>query len=126
MDTSVYSHALDIWAKADLTNLQRELDADVIEIKDKETLSLNSRKSLATETKKFKKLEPEEKLNNVNKIIKQYQREIDNLTQRSKFSEKVLLTYTKSFQRLLIHSRYYKVRWKNWAKLMTRRNLRKK
>ncbi|AJS44101.1 Putative protein with role in Golgi function [Saccharomyces cerevisiae] len=90
MDTSVYSHALDIWAKADLTNLQRELDADVIEIKDKETLSLNSRKSLATETKKFKKLEPEEKLNNVNKIIKQYQREIDNLTQRSKFSEKVL------------------------------------
>lgn len=90
MDTSIYSHALDIWAKADLTNLQKELDADVIEIKDKETLSLNSRKSLATETKKFKKLEPEEKLNSVNKIIKQYQHEIDNLTQRSKFSEKVL------------------------------------
>ncbi|CAI4044432.1 CCAAT displacement transcription factor COY1 SKDI_11G0420 [Saccharomyces kudriavzevii IFO 1802] len=90
MDTSVYSHALDIWAKADLTNLQKDLDADVIEIKDKETQSLNSRKYLATETKKFKKLESEEKLNNVNKIIKQYQREIDNLTQRSKFSEKVL------------------------------------
>ena len=90
MDTSIYSHALDIWAKADLTKLQKELDADVIEIKEKETLSLNSRKSLATETKKFKKLESEQKLNNVNKIIKQYQREIDNLTQRSKFSEKVL------------------------------------
>ncbi|CAI1532417.1 hypothetical protein SEUBUCD646_0K00520 [Saccharomyces eubayanus] len=90
MDTAVYSHALDIWAKADLTNLQKELDADVIEIKDKETQSLTSRKSLATETKKFKKLEAEEKLNHINKIIKQYQCEIDNLTQRSKFSEKVL------------------------------------
>ena len=62
MDTSVYSHALDIWAKADLTNLQRELDADVIEIKDKETLSLNSRKSLATETKKFKDVYKRQKM----------------------------------------------------------------
>lgn len=91
MDSSIYSHAFDLWSKADLAGLQKQLDKDVIEMKDKETQSLESRKYLATETKKFKKLQSEEKLNNVNKIIKQYQQEIDNLTQRSKFSEVILL-----------------------------------
>lgn len=91
MDSSIYSHAFDLWSKADLAGLQKRLDKDVIAIKDKETQSLESRKQLATETKKFKKLESEEKLGNINRIIKQYQQEIDNLTQRSKFSEVVLL-----------------------------------
>lgn len=91
MDSSIYSHAFELWSKADLTGLQKQLDKDVIEVKEKETQSLDSRKQLAAETKRFKKLEPEEKLSNVNKIIKQYQHEIDNLTQRSKFSEVVLL-----------------------------------
>lgn len=91
MDSSIYSHAFDLWSKADLAGLQKQLDRDVIAIKDKEAQSLESRKQLATETKKFKKLESEEKLGNINRIIKQYQQEIDNLTQRSKFSEVVLL-----------------------------------
>ncbi|SMN21324.1 similar to Saccharomyces cerevisiae YKL179C COY1 Golgi membrane protein with similarity to mammalian CASP [Maudiozyma saulgeensis] len=90
MDTSVYSHALDVWSKADLTNLQKELDTNVIEVKDKENESLESRKVLATETKHFKKLEENEKLTNINKIIKKYQQEVDSLTKRSKFAEQIV------------------------------------
>ncbi|CCK69207.1 CCAAT displacement transcription factor COY1 KNAG_0C00940 [Huiozyma naganishii CBS 8797] len=96
MDTSGYEHALEVWSAADLATLQKNLDSDILEVKNKESLSLESRKSLAAETKKFKKLDSDEKLANVNKIIKQYQHEIDNLTQRSKFSEQTLLDiYTK-------------------------------
>lgn len=91
MDLSVYEHAFDLWSKADLTTLQKQLDKDVLEIKEKETQFLESRKSLASETKSFKKLVSEEKLANVNKIIKHYQQEIDSLTKRSKNSEVVLL-----------------------------------
>lgn len=91
MDISVYTHALDLWSNADLTKLQKQLDKDVIEAKDREAQFLESRKLLATETKKFKKLLPDEKLTHVNRIIKQYQQEIDSLTKRSKFSESVLL-----------------------------------
>lgn len=91
MDISVYTHALDLWSNADLTKLQKQLDKDVIEAKDREAQFLESRKLLATETKKFKKLLPDEKLSHLNKIIKQYQQEIDSLTKRSKFSESALL-----------------------------------
>ncbi|CAD1784484.1 similar to Saccharomyces cerevisiae YKL179C COY1 Golgi membrane protein with similarity to mammalian CASP [Maudiozyma barnettii] len=90
MDTSVYSHALDVWSKADLTSLQKELDTNVIVVKDKENESLESRKVLATETKSFKKLEENEKLTNINKIIKKYQLEVDSLTKRSKFAEQIV------------------------------------
>ena len=90
MDTSVYSHALEVWSKADLVNLQRELDTNVIQVKDKENESLESRKVLATETKQFKKLEEDEKLSNINKIIKKYQQEVDSLTKRSKFAEQIV------------------------------------
>ncbi|CCC68924.1 hypothetical protein NCAS_0B08400 [Naumovozyma castellii] len=91
MDTSVYNHALELWVKADLSNLQKELDSNIIEVKNKETKSLESRKFLATETKKFKKLQGDEKLNQINKIIKHYQHEVDDLTQRSKFSEQIVI-----------------------------------
>lgn len=90
MDTSVYSHAIDVWSKADLSALQKELDSNVLDVKQKEDESLESRKVLATETKQFKKLEGEEKLGSINKIIKKYQQEVDSLTKRSKFSEQIL------------------------------------
>ncbi|CCF59065.1 hypothetical protein KAFR_0G00320 [Kazachstania africana CBS 2517] len=92
MNLSVYEHALDMWSNADFVSLQKELDTNVLEVKDKEQSSLESRKALATETKRFKKLESDEKLSQVNKIIKQYQQEIDNLTKRSKFSEQILFS----------------------------------
>lgn len=91
MDNSVFTHALDLWSKADLPQLQKTLDTSVLEVKDLEQKSLDSRKALATETKKFKKLEQDQKMAHLNKLIKQYQKEIDNLTKRSKFSEDALL-----------------------------------
>lgn len=96
MNTSAYEHALNVWSKADFTTLQKELDKNILDVKARETSSLDSRKNLATETKKFKKLESDDKLDQINKIIKHYQKEIDNLTQRSKSAEKSLLdVYTK-------------------------------
>lgn len=91
MDLSVYRHAVDLWTKADLSSLQSQLDKDIIEIKERESQFLESRKSLASETKLFKKLPSDEKLASINKIIKHYQQEIDNLTKRSKSSEVLLL-----------------------------------
>lgn len=91
MEGSVYKHAAELWSKADLTSLQHDLDNSIIEIKDRESGSLESRKLLASETKSFKKLESDEKLGQVNKLIKQYQQEIDSLTKRAKSSEQVLL-----------------------------------
>ncbi|UCS23697.1 uncharacterized protein HLK63_M08107 [Nakaseomyces glabratus] len=93
MDGSVYHHAADLWAKADLTNLQKDLDTSILAIKDRESSSLESRKHLASETKVFKKLESDEKLNGINKIIKQYQQEIDSLTKRAKSAEQNLLDF---------------------------------
>lgn len=90
MNNSVYEHAIELWSSAEFSNLQKELDTKILEIKEKESASLDSRKELAKETKQFKKLEADEKVSQINKIIKQYQHEVDNLTKRSKFSEQTL------------------------------------
>ncbi|KAK5959926.1 CCAAT displacement transcription factor COY1 PWA37_002761 [Arxiozyma heterogenica] len=90
MNTSIYEHALSVWSNADFNTLQKNLDNNILEIKDRETSSLASRKNLATETKQFKKLDSGEKLAQINKIIKHYQQEIDSLTQRSRAAEKFL------------------------------------
>ncbi|KAL3236555.1 CCAAT displacement transcription factor COY1 [Nakaseomyces bracarensis] len=91
MDGSVFKHAAELWSKADLSSLQHDLDNSIIEIKDRESGFLESRKLLASETKSFKKLDSDEKLGTINKLIKQYQQEIDSLTKRSKNSEQALL-----------------------------------
>lgn len=90
MNNSVYEHAIELWSSAEFSTLQKELDTKIFEIKEKEAASLESRKELAKETKQFKKLETEERVHQINKIIKQYQNEVDSLTKRSKFSEQSL------------------------------------
>lgn len=91
MDSSVFLHAIDVWSNANFTSIQKSLDESILKVKELETKSLESRKSLATETKRFKRLEEQEKLGQINKIIKQYQHEVDSLTSRSKFSEDAML-----------------------------------
>ncbi|CUS24707.1 LAQU0S18e02432g1_1 [Lachancea quebecensis] len=91
MSDSVFKHAVELWSKANLPELQRQLDESVLTVKELETKSFTSRKALASETKQFKRLDEEHKLAQVNKVIKQYQQEVDSLTSRSKFSEEVLL-----------------------------------
>ncbi|SCU99577.1 LAME_0G03928g1_1 [Lachancea meyersii CBS 8951] len=91
LDDTVFQHAVELWSKANFTELQRLLDEGVLSVKELESNSLNSRKALASETKQFKRLDGDEKLGQVNKIIKSYQQEVDSLTKRSKLSEDLLL-----------------------------------
>ena len=58
-----------------------------MQIQDLEERSLESRKQLGTQTKLFKGLTGEEKMNKFGALLKLYQKEIDSLTKRSKFSE---------------------------------------
>ncbi|SCV03400.1 LANO_0G03906g1_1 [Lachancea nothofagi CBS 11611] len=90
IDDSVFQHAVDLWSIANLPELQKQLDDSVLTVKELESKSLISRKALASETKQFKKLDGDEKLGQVNKMIKSYQQEVDSLTSRSKFSEEVI------------------------------------
>ncbi|SCU96059.1 LAFA_0G04016g1_1 [Lachancea sp. 'fantastica'] len=91
LDNTVFQHAVEVWSKAGFTELQRLLDDGVLTVKELESKSLISRKALASETKQFKRLENEEKLTQVNKIIKSYQQEVDSLTSRSKVAEELVL-----------------------------------
>lgn len=88
---NVFLHALEIWDKVNLPHLQQTLDDALIEIRQLESTALESRKNVAQETKKFKKLENDSKQTQVNKLIKWYQTEIDALTARSKYVEQKLL-----------------------------------
>ena len=59
----------------------------LVQIQELEERSLESRKQLGTQTKRFKGLTGEEKMNKFGALLKLYQKEIDSLTKRSKFSE---------------------------------------
>ncbi|CAH02873.1 CCAAT displacement transcription factor COY1 [Kluyveromyces lactis] len=91
MNLSTYEHALSLWKEAGFSSIQSLLDDSIAKIKDLETSSLESRKTLASETKKYKKLPDDEKPSQSLKLVKEYQKEIDSLTTRSTFSEKVVI-----------------------------------
>lgn len=88
-DTSshVFGNALQTWVEIDLPSLQKKLDEQGIELKEDQKASLLSRKNLASKTKEFKKLEDSEKLNQFKSLLKLYQNEIDNLTNKNKMVE---------------------------------------
>ena len=73
-----------------MPNLQEGLDQAILEVKHHEEEALESRKTLATETKAFKKLDTDARLLQINKLIKMYQAEVDSLTSRFKFTEQKL------------------------------------
>ena len=52
-----------------------------------ETSCKQSRKNLGTQTKAFKKYSDEEKINKFPSLLKLYQKEIDALTKRARYSE---------------------------------------
>lgn len=88
-DTSNFQKALHVWEEINLPNLQKQLDDDVVDIRTKQKSLLESRRELASKTKQFKKLEDIEKLELINVIFKQYQKEIDSLNKNNKFIESV-------------------------------------
>ncbi|GME75106.1 unnamed protein product [[Candida] boidinii] len=87
--TNSFEKALNDWTIIDLPNLQKELDLNGLEIQDFTKKSLISKKELATKTKQFKKLEKDEKLNQINPLLKLYQNEIDSLTKKNKNIENI-------------------------------------
>lgn len=82
--TVLFEKALHSWSAIDLSSLQKELDSQALEIQDHQKESLLGRKELATQTKDFKKLSDEEKLENFNKLLKSYQNVIDSMNKKTK------------------------------------------
>lgn len=82
--TALFEKALNSWSAIDLSSLQKELDAKALEIQDYQKESLLGRKELATQTKDFKKLSDEEKLENFNQLLKSYQNVIDSINKKNK------------------------------------------
>ncbi|KAL0956421.1 hypothetical protein HGRIS_002569 [Hohenbuehelia grisea] len=90
-----FSGALETWKEINLSELQKTLDAQGIELVDQQKESVVGRKALAEKTKDFKKLSDSEKPNAFKGLLKAYQTEIDNLTKRCKASENAFLNVYK-------------------------------
>ncbi|KAJ7446265.1 CASP C terminal-domain-containing protein [Mycena galericulata] len=86
-----FSGALATWKEINLSELQKTLDAQGIQLVDNQKESVVGRKALADKTKEFKKLSKDEKSKQFNSLLKEYQAEIDSLTKRSKTSENAFL-----------------------------------
>ncbi|KAI5890717.1 uncharacterized protein SCHCODRAFT_02352021 [Schizophyllum commune H4-8] len=90
-----FSGALATWRDVNLSELQKQLDAQGIEIVDNQKESVVGRKALADKTKEFKRIPDAEKLAAYKGLLKAYQTEIDNLTKRSKTAENAFLNVYK-------------------------------
>ncbi|KAJ6587105.1 CASP C terminal-domain-containing protein, partial [Mycena vulgaris] len=86
-----FSGALATWREINLSELQKTLDAQGIQLVDNQKESVVGRKALADKTKEFKKIPDGEKLEAFKGLLKAYQTEIDSLTKRSKASENAFL-----------------------------------
>ncbi|KAH9949595.1 CASP C terminal-domain-containing protein [Amylocystis lapponica] len=93
--TENFSGALSTWKDIDLSELQKTLDAQGIELVENQKESVVGRKALADRTKEFKKIPDEDKLNAFKSLLKAYQTEIDSLTKRSKTAENAFLSVYK-------------------------------
>ncbi|KAH9058837.1 CASP C terminal-domain-containing protein [Lactarius vividus] len=90
-----FSGALATWKDINLTELQKTLDSQGLEIVENQKESVVGRKALADRTKDFKKIPDEEKANAFKGLLKSYQTEIDSLTKRSKSAESAFLSLYK-------------------------------
>ncbi|TRM69395.1 CASP C terminal-domain-containing protein [Schizophyllum amplum] len=91
-----FSGALTTWRDVNLSDLQKQLDTQGIEIVDNQKESVVGRKALADKTKvEFKRIPDAEKLTAYKGLLKAYQTEIDSLTKRSKTAENAFLNVYK-------------------------------
>ncbi|KAK7005732.1 Golgi membrane protein [Favolaschia claudopus] len=91
-----FSGALATWKEINLSELQKTLDAQGIQLVDNQKESVVGRKALADKTKEFRKLPETEKVEAFKGLLKAYQSEIDSLTKRSKASENAFLDVYKA------------------------------
>ncbi|KAK9462643.1 CASP C terminal-domain-containing protein [Lipomyces oligophaga] len=89
--TTPFEQALQAWGEINLTDLQKKLDTQGLEIVENQKTSVVGRKELATKTKEFRKLSDQDKLTEIKVLLKAYQTEIDNLTKRGKTAENAFL-----------------------------------
>ncbi|CDS06133.1 hypothetical protein LRAMOSA08661 [Lichtheimia ramosa] len=94
-DNSNFTSAIQFWKGVGLPNLQRQLDQQGLSIVENQKDGLVSRKKLAEQTREFKKLPDEDKLQQFKALLKGYQAEIDNITRRTKYAESSFLTLYK-------------------------------
>ncbi|EIN11891.1 hypothetical protein PUNSTDRAFT_99194 [Punctularia strigosozonata HHB-11173 SS5] len=90
-----FSGALATWRNIHLSELQKTLDVQGIEIVDNQKESVVGRKNLADRTKEFKKIPDEEKATAIKGLLKAYQQEVDALTKRAKSAESAFLNVYK-------------------------------
>lgn len=81
------------WKTFNLDEQKLQLDKIGIEIPNKKSLSIESRKRLAEETKKFRQQADEIKLKTIPSLMRLYQEEIDKLTNRSQYNNPINLIY---------------------------------
>lgn len=86
-DLTPITESLKFWKKFNLDEQKLQLDKIGIEIPNKKSLSIESRKRLAEETKKFRQQPDETKLKTIGSLMKLYQEEIDRLTNRSQYKD---------------------------------------
>ncbi|KAG2016154.1 hypothetical protein CC2G_009349 [Coprinopsis cinerea AmutBmut pab1-1] len=94
-NASNFSAALATWQEINLSELQKKLDGQGVEIVENQKEGLLGRKALADKTKEFRKLPDDEKLNAFRGLLKAYQAEIDNITKRCKTSDNAFLNVYK-------------------------------
>lgn len=94
--TALFEKALNSWSAIDLSNLQKELDSKALEIQNYQKESLIDRKELATQTKDFKKLTDDEKINKFNQLLKSYQNVIDSMNKKNKNIENLFFKVYRS------------------------------
>ncbi|KIJ49673.1 hypothetical protein M422DRAFT_246745 [Sphaerobolus stellatus SS14] len=90
-----FASALSTWKEVNLTELQKTLEAQGLEVVENQKEGVVGRKALSDRTKDFKKLPDDEKLNAVKGLLKAYQTEIDHLTKRCKTTESAFLSVYK-------------------------------
>lgn len=91
-----FEQAIKIWTDIGLNVLQKTLDEQGVQIVENQAGSLKSRKELATKTKEFRKLDDAGKLAEIKTLLKEYQNEVDRLTERGKFAENSFMSVYKA------------------------------
>ncbi|WFD44815.1 hypothetical protein MPSI1_003486 [Malassezia psittaci] len=86
-----FSSVLESWRGVRWDALQSELANYVPEFSKKQQDALVSRKQLADRTREFKRQSPETQREEIRALLKAYQSEVDQLSNRAKYAEGVLL-----------------------------------
>eukprot|EP00158_Paraphelidium_tribonemae_P008136 Partr_v1_DN28485_c0_g1_i5_m41366 putative Cut-like homeobox len=87
-NASTIAKAVEYWRKFDSVELHRQLDTQAMQVLSNQRSTIDNRRKLADDTKQFKRLaEDSEKLQQVPRLLRSYQVEIDDLSQRLKSTE---------------------------------------